>query len=276
LNNTGGVANQTSLSSAISDPISAPLANFNGIPATGFVPPDTAGDVGPNHYVQAVNVQFAIYDKAGTLLVGPSNINSLWVAANTNDACQFNNHGDPVVQYDHLADRWLISQFAIPGPDLHECVAISRTADPVAGGWFLYDFTMSAFPDYPKIGVWPDAYYMGTNAGYPTGHAWAFDRANMLNGNPASVIGFFGFGTFMLPSDLEGPPPPPGTPNIFLRFVDGAEFVGADRLETRELPILHYLRSLLYQTCQLQHLIQTYVGFSFVCHASLSQELPSY
>jgi hypothetical protein len=237
LNNTGGVANQTSLSSAISDPISAPLVNFEGIPATGFVPPDTVGDVGPNHYIQAVNVQFAIYDKAGTLLVGPSNINSLWVAASTNDACQFNNHGDPVVQYDHLADRWLISQFAIPGPDVHECIAISRTADPVTGGWFLYDFTMSAFPDYPKIGVWPDAYYMGTNAGYPTGHAWAFDRANMLNGNPASVIGFFGFGTFMLPSDLEGPSPPPGTPNTFLRFVDGTEFGGADRLEMREFHV---------------------------------------
>lgn len=242
LNNTteggsGRGTNQTGLSSTISDPISAPLVNFDGLPATGFVPPDTVGDVGPNHYIQAVNVQFAIYDKVGTLLVGPSNINSLWVAANTNDACEFNNHGDPVVQYDHLADRWLISQFAIPGPDVHECVAISRTADPVTGGWFLYDFTMSAFPDYPKIGVWPDAYYMGTNAGYPTGHAWAFDRANMLNGNPASVIGFFGFGTFMLPSDLEGPPPPPGTPNIFLRFVDGAEFGGTDRLEMREFHV---------------------------------------
>lgn len=242
LNNTteggsGRGTNQTGLSSTISDPISAPLVNFDGLPATGFVPPDTVGDVGPNHYIQAVNVQFAIYDKVGTLLVGPSNINSLWVAANTNDACEFNNHGDPVVQYDHLADRWLISQFAIPGPDVHECVAISRTADPVTGGWFLYDFTMSAFPDYPKIGVWPDAYYMGTNAGYPTGHAWAFDRANMLNGNPASVIGFFGFGTFMLPSDLEGPPPPPGTPNIFLRFVDGAEFGGTDRLEMREFDV---------------------------------------
>jgi hypothetical protein len=237
LNETGGATNKTGSSSPTSDPISLPLANFDGIPATGIVPPDTVGDVGPNHYIQAVNAQFAIYDKAGTLLVGPSNINSLWVAANTNDACQFNNDGDPIVQYDHLADRWLISQFAIPGPDFHECIAISQTADPVAGGWFLYDFTMSAYPDYPKIGVWPDAYYMGTNAGYPTGHAWAFDRANMLNGNPASVIGFSASGSIMLPSDLEGPPPPPGTPNIFLRFVDGAEFGGADRLEMREFHV---------------------------------------
>jgi Ca2+-binding RTX toxin-like protein len=237
LNQTGATNQTGTSSSSSSDPISAPLANFDGIPATGFVPPDTVGDVGPNHYVQAVNVQFAIYDKAGTLLVGPSNINSLWVAANTNDACQFNNHGDPIVQYDHLANRWLISQFAIPGPDFHECIAISRTSDPVTGGWFLYDFTMSAFPDYPKIAVWPDAYYMGTNAGYPTGHAWAFDRANMLNGNPATVVGFSASGAFMIPSDLEGPPPPAGTPHIFLRFVDGAEFGGVDRLEMRQFHV---------------------------------------
>jgi hypothetical protein len=236
LNKTSAI-NQTGSSSPTSDPISAPLANFDGIPATGFVPPDTVGDVGPNHYVQAVNAQFAIYDKTGRLLVGPSNINSLWVAANTGDACQFNNHGDPIVQYDHLADRWIISQFAVPGPDFHECIAISRTADPVAGGWFLYDFTMSAFPDYPKIGVWPDAYYMGTQANYPLGHAWAFDRANMLNGNPATIIDFSASGSIMLPSDLEGPPPPPGTPNIFLRFVEGAEFGGADRLEMSEFHV---------------------------------------
>jgi hypothetical protein len=235
--NRTGITNQTGSSSTSSDPISAPLANFEGIPASGFLPPDTVGDVGPNHYIQAVNIRFAIYDKAGTLLVGPSNINSLWVAANTNDACEFNNHGDPIVQYDHLADRWLISQFAIPGPDFHECIAISRTADPVAGGWFLYDFTMSAFPDYPKIGVWPDAYYMGTQANYPTGDAWAFDRANMLNGNPATVIGFSASGSIMLPSDLEGPPPSPGTPNIFLRFVEGAEFGGSDRLEMSEFHV---------------------------------------
>ncbi|MDQ3902370.1 MAG: hypothetical protein M3247_01765, partial [Thermoproteota archaeon] len=240
ISNNTMVTNQIGSSSPGSDPISAPLVNFDAIPATGFVPPDIVGDVGPNHYIQAVNVAFAIYDKAGTLLAGPLiPINQLWINANTNDACQFNNDGDPVIQYDHLANRWLISQFAVPpgtnGPtDFHECVAISRTADPVAGGWFLYDFTMSAYPDYPKIAVWPDAYYMGTNAGYPVGHAWAFDRANMLNGNPASVIGFSASGAFMLPSDLEGPPPPSGTPNIFLRFVDGAEFGGADRLQMSE------------------------------------------
>ncbi|MGI0024058.1 MAG: DUF11 domain-containing protein, partial [Nitrososphaera sp.] len=99
---------------------------------------------------------------------------------------------------------------------------------------FLYDFPSTVFPDYPKFGVWPDAYYMGTNAGYPSGHSWAFDRTNMLNGNPATFIRFSVLGAFMLPSDLEGPAPPAGAPNVFMRFVEGAEFGGVDRLQLAE------------------------------------------
>lgn len=227
------------LASALPASFSTPTQNFDGIPATGFLPPDTVGDVGPDHYVQAVNTRFAIFDKTGNTLAGPMNINQLWILADTNDQCEANNDGDPIVQYDHLADRWLVSQFAVPpdtagAGDFHECIAISQTGDPVAGGWFLYDFPSTVFPDYPKFGVWPDAYYMGTNAGYPTGHAWAFDRANMLGGNPATFLRFNVGGAFMLPSDLEGPAPPAGAPNVFMRFVEGAEFGGADRLQLAE------------------------------------------
>ena len=214
--------------------------NFEGIPATGFLPPDTVGAVGPKHYVLAVNTAFAVYDKAGTLLVGPLPINALW--AGFGGACEKQNNGDPIVRYDHLADRWLISQFAIPGPDLHQCVAISRTGDPVAGGWYLYDFptidTASGafvFPDYPKIGVWPDAYYMGTQRGFPNGglDVWAFDRERMLAGLPAGQVQFHvrAPSLFLIPSDLNGAPPPAKTPNTFARHVDGQRFGGTDRLE---------------------------------------------
>jgi uncharacterized repeat protein (TIGR01451 family) len=225
--------------SAITASLSTPSQNFDGIQATGFLPPDTVGDVGPSNYVQAVNTQFAIFDKNGNTLAGPMSINQLWILADTNDMCEANNDGDPIVQYDHLADRWLVSQFAVPpdtagAGDFHECIAISQTSDPVAGGWFLYDFQSNVFPDYPKFGVWPDAYYMGTNAGYPTGHAWAFDRINMLAGSPATFIRFNVGGAFMLPSDLEGPAPPPGASNVFMRFVEGAEFGGVDRLQLAE------------------------------------------
>lgn len=229
---------------AMAPEVAAPVAgvNFEGIPATGVLPPDTVGDVGPNHYIQMVNSAFAIYDKAGSLLAGPTLIKSLW--SQFGGPCESENDGDPIVRYDHLADRWLLSQFAVPGgaQGLHECIAISRTADPIAGGWFLYDFPtvdgatgQPVFPDYPKIGVWPDAYYMGTQRGFPNSglDVWAFDRASMLAGAPAGLVQFSvpRPSLFLMPADLDGPPPPAGTPNFFARQVDGDRFGGGDRLE---------------------------------------------
>jgi hypothetical protein len=216
-------------------------ASFDGIPATGFLPPDVAGAVGPDHYILMVNVAFAIYDKQGNLLVGPSPINALW--SGFGGPCSTNNNGDPIVRYDHLADRWLMSQFALPGgaAGLHECVAISRTADPVAGGWFLYDFPMQdatgafVFPDYPKIGVWPDGYYMGTQRGFPGGglDVWSFEREKMLVGAAARTVHFFVSppSLFLLPADVDGPAPPTGSPEFYGRQIDGARFGGASRFE---------------------------------------------
>jgi hypothetical protein len=211
-------------------PTGSPLA-FDGIPATGWSPPDTVGDVGPNHYIQMVNISFAIYDKSGTLLAGPSPINALW--AGFGGACEANNNGDPIVRYDHLADRWMLTQFAIFAS--RQCIAISRTSDPVAGGWYLYDFPTPGTPDYPKITVWPDGYYMGTQRGFPGGglDVYVFDRVKMLAGLPAGQVQFFvaAPSLFLQPSDLDGPSPPTGAPNVFVRHVDGDQFGGADRLE---------------------------------------------
>ncbi len=214
--------------------VAATLApvSFDGIPATGWVPPDTVGDIGPDHYVQAVNISLAIYDRSGNLLVGPSPINALW--AGFGGPCATNNNGDPIVRYDHLADRWLVSQFAL-GVNF-QCIAISRTPDPVAGGWYLYAFPTPGFPDYPKIGVWPDGYYMGTQRGFVGGglDVYAFDRIRMLNGLPAGAVQFFvpAPSLFLQPSDLDGPAPATGTPNFFVRHVDRDQFGGpSDRLE---------------------------------------------
>jgi hypothetical protein len=218
-----------------------PGMNFDGIPATGVLPPDTVGDVGPDHYIQMVNSAFSIFDKSGNLLAGPTLINGLW--SGFGGPCETLNNGDPIVRYDHLADRWLLSQFALPGGNqgFFECVAVSRTADPVSGGWFLYAFPTTdadgqpVFPDYPKIGVWPDAYYMGTQRSFPGGglDVWAFERDQMLMGAPAGLVQFSipAPSLFLMPSDLDGSPPPAGTPNFFLRQVDGERFGGNDRLE---------------------------------------------
>jgi PKD domain len=218
-----------------------PERSFEGIDQTLF-PPDPNGDVGPNHYIQMVNSRFQVYDKQGNALLldtsgnpAPRAINQLW--KNFGGLCETTNRGDPVVLYDPIADRWLLSQFAFdtvgsnpptPIPPYEECIAVSRTGDPVAGGWNLYDFNVqnSKFPDYPHFGVWPDAYYMSTRqTGGLGGGNYAFDRAAMLAGQPASFI-YFDTNVApynnerLVPTDLDGSTPPPaGEPNPFLRIV---------------------------------------------------------
>ena len=193
-------------------------------------PPDTVGDVGPNHYVQMVNLLMAIYDKNGNQLVAPFDYSALWNPVSQPN-CYNNNNGDPIVLYDHLADRWLISYMAWPGP-YYECIAISQTGDPT-GAWWTYEFLYSNTKpnDYPKLGVWPDGYYMSVNQFDATTGAWSgagvcvFERSKMLNGQLASMQCFnlgnnpatFYYGG-LLPSDLDGPAPPAGTPNYFAAF----------------------------------------------------------
>jgi len=200
--------------------------NFDGVGVSNGAPPDTNGRVGPNHYVQWVNTRFAIYSKTGTLLYGPADGKTLWQSLG--GTCAIHNDGDPIAQYDLMADRWVLTQFTAPTPDgSHQCVAVSKTGDPL-GQYFLYDFHTSStdFVDYPHWGVWPDSYYMtghlfslATN-GFDTQGVFAFDRAAMLAGLPArfqfgTLSGFFG----ALPSDLDSlTPPPAGSPNYFVAF----------------------------------------------------------
>lgn len=188
-----------------------------------IVPPDTNGDVGRNHYVQWNNLLYEVFDKSGNSILGPRAGNSLWTGFG--GICEENNDGDPIVLYDHLADRWVVSQFAI-GADGHQCVAVSATGDPT-GTYHRYDFVVSPgdFNDYPKLGVWPDGYYLTANefgASFNGMIAVVFERDQMLAGNPARMIKFGPFGQFFsaLPSDLDGVAPPTGTPNTFIMSWD--------------------------------------------------------
>jgi hypothetical protein len=217
---------------------STPNPNFEGISnINGVAPADPVGAVGPNHFIQMVNLSFEIFDKQGNSLAGPVNINSLW--SGFGGACQTQNNGDPYILYDHLADRWVLSQFAIPNgfatPPTHQCVAVSRTGDPVSGGFFLYDFTFNFGHDYPKLGLWPDGYYLSSQRGFPGGslNAVVLDRANMLNGKPATFQAF-ALGPpalIILPSSLDGRSPPLRSPAFFARHVDGGLWGGVDRVE---------------------------------------------
>jgi hypothetical protein len=217
--------------------------NFNGIGNPNRIPPDTVIDVGPNHIIEMVNTRFQIFDKTGASLVGPLAINSLWTAAGLNNNCAQRNDGDPIVLYDHLADRWVLSQFAVPNgagtPPTFECVAVSQTANPAAGTWFLYQFQFNNAFDYPKLGVWPTGYFMSSQRGFP-GNAttprldvYALDRATMLTGGAVTPIQFTinGPSLILLPSDLDGPAPPAGTPAFYARHVDGNQWGGTDRID---------------------------------------------
>lgn len=203
------------------------ILNFEGINnVNGVLPPDTEGAVGKNHYVQVVNLSFAIYNKNGTLNSGPFNTNTLWTGFG--GPCENDNSGDAIFMYDEFAERWVLTQFAV-GTGQAVCFAVSTTDDPT-GTYYLYQVDTQRFPDYFKLGVWPDpdnnAYFMGTNSGFQGQYdVYAMDRANMLAGLPARPVQYFqSYPNLMMPADIDGTTPPPaGTPELFYTIRDGGE-----------------------------------------------------
>src|SRR5262249_43176880 len=142
--------------------IPAPIISFDGNSnLCGCSPPDPNGAVGPNHVVTMANLHFQIFNKSGQSLFGPAANNTLW--SGFGGGCQVQNAGDPVVLYDQLADRWLLSQFTSSAPYL-QCVALSQTNDPTGSyyRWAILVGNGNNFGDYPKAGMWPDAYYFST------------------------------------------------------------------------------------------------------------------
>jgi hypothetical protein len=200
---------------------------FTGF-AVNSAPPDTNGQVGPNHYVQIVNSAFAIFNKSGTKLYGPAATKTLW--SGFGGGCQTNNDGDATVVYDRQADRWIISQFSVSTTPYLQCVAVSTTPDPT-GSYYRYAFQYTNFPDYPKMGVWPDAYYETFNLFNAAGTVFygpelcAYDRAKMLTGAAATQQCFTLSNAFggVLPSNVDSAQaPPPGSPNYLMDFATNA------------------------------------------------------
>ena len=211
---------------------SAPVATGLGFDGIGvglgsysprYAPPDTTGAVGATQYVQWVNTDLAVFDKAtGALASGfPKPGNSLFQGLG--GACAASNDGDPVVQYDKQANRWVLSQFAVPGgtAGYWQCVAVSATSD-ATGAYYTYAFPYTQFNDYPKMGVWPDGYYvtfnMFTNT-FQGAKLCAYDRASMLAGQPANQQCFQLSSSYggVLPADLDGAAlPPAGAPNYLV------------------------------------------------------------
>ncbi len=238
-------------------PMPAPSHNFAGLTSTDSctggqcgagIPPDPNGDVGPSHYIQAVNSAFAIYNKAGTLLASFTE-DSLWsTSVPGGGACNGNSQGDPVVIYDALANRWILTNFAFafdlsgnPVSPFYQCLAVSKTSDPVSGGWYLYAIRtdtgstgqppLNTINDYPKFGIWTDCLYFSANGflmpaeTFNGGEFGSFSRSDMYAGLP--LTGSLGFAASttdfftMIPSNLSAPGaagvPPAGTPNYFVQ-----------------------------------------------------------
>jgi hypothetical protein len=209
----------------------------NGTYNGGYVlPPDTNGAVGPNNYVQAINLMVEVFDKGSGKMTAAEPLSSLFGGILSN--CGLFADGDPEVLYDRQADRWLVSEIAGSPPFVpyEQCVAVSTSSDP-AGSYHIYELPMpnGYLNDYPKFGIWPDAYYMSANFfngnTFVGAGVFAWDRQAMLAGqSPVNVVYFnlggspstanlFGF----LPSNLVGTTPPPaGEPDHFAVLTSAA------------------------------------------------------
>jgi hypothetical protein len=192
---------------------------------TGLImPPDTQGDVSPEYYVQAVNNVTTIFDRDGNILQGPFNTSDFWSGFPDGSGGYFDetNDGDPIILWDEEAQRWMVSQFAVPHTDgnMYELIAISQTSDP-RGSYFRYAFQYQYMPDYPKFGIWTDGYYCGYNAfdgNTSMGiYVSAFERDEMLVGNPSARVVTFNdlseFAVFPVDTDVL---PANGTPCYFM------------------------------------------------------------
>jgi len=213
-------------------PVSASIGlNFDGIPnsANGTltgIPSDSNLSVGDTQLVETINTAYEVYDKAtGKSFFPAQQISTIFTGMPglCGQGVTFF-FTDPIVLYDKIAGRWIISIVAANTSFStgNECIAVSATSD-ATGRYHRYAFRFGNdnFNDYPKLAVWPDAYYASYNLFTPTSAsalACAYDRFAMMAGKHTSVICFDNPSEFsFLPSDLDGSNlPPSGEPNFYV------------------------------------------------------------
>ena len=223
---------------APSAPAPSPSASFLGLDFANWGaghPPDTNGDVGPTYFIETVNTSIGIYDKSTGTRVAAFTFNSLMHEGEFGNLCDTSNDGDPVVLYDSFEDRWVISDFAfqtdaggvIDPPGVFQCFAVSKSGDPVSGGWNFYSInTTGGLGDYPKLGVWPDGIYMSVNLfndalnAFFNPRLYALNKAQMYAGAPSVQVVTFDAPSAeftILPANarLQTGTPPAGSPNYF-------------------------------------------------------------
>lgn len=153
-----------------------PSVNVEGInrQQSGSGVPDPNGDVSDQYYLQTVNsTLLQVYDLNGNKIGQPFLANTIWQQVG------FSSAGDPIVLFDNEAGRWFLTEFPSSNRVL---IAVSDTGDPL-GSWTAYAFSTPRFPDYPKYGIWSNAYVLSTNeGGGGTLKFYAIDRHAILNG----------------------------------------------------------------------------------------------
>ena len=166
------------------NPIGSPilLSDYQGIirgDATSWsYPPDSCGAAGPDHFVEVVNRNFAVYDKS----TGEELINILL------GAFLPESNGDPRVLYDQYSDRWFV---IVCDFNTKIFLAVSNSDDPT-GSWFKCSFVVSEgsdagkWPDYPTLGVDEDgiytaAYMIGGSSGMSI---FALEKAPLIAEDP--------------------------------------------------------------------------------------------
>ncbi len=216
------------------------LQNFAGQDSGAF-PPDANGDVNDNYYFQVVNTTYAIYDKNGNLLAGPSDLNTIFDSSLPGAGY---NDGDPIVLWDEQAGKWFYAEFSVSGSNDYMLIAVSQTDDP-RGNWWSWSFDVDDMPDYMKFGIWQDGYYMATNTSNGN-DVYVFERSKMITGDPnPAMIGFDNpnrpntFDGFhcILPVDNDGAWAPAGTPGQFITVVDDDQSNPADELWLYQLNV---------------------------------------
>jgi len=222
-----------------SAPAPPTISNFDGLDFLNWGaghPPDTVGDVGPAYYIQAINTSIGIYRKSDSVRVAAFTFNTLMSLGSFGNLCDTDNFGDPVILYDSFEDRWIITDFAfqlvggnvVSPPGEFQCFAVSKTGDPVTGGWNYFSLNITdALGDYPKLGIWTDGIYMSANmfsfvgGVFQNPRVWALNKAQMYAGSPTVQVVSFNAPAAdftVLPSNarLQTGTPPPGTPNYFV------------------------------------------------------------
>lgn len=227
----------------------APIANFDGLDFATFgstYPPDANGDVGPVYFVQAINSSIGIFRKSDGVRVAAFTLDTFMSQGSFGNLCDTNNRGDAVVLYDTFEDRWVITDIAltvdgsgnvISPPGAFQCFAVSKTGDPVSGGWNYYSIPIAGgVNDSPKLGIWTDGIYMSGNLlnlqapnAYIAPRVYALNKAQMYAGLPSVQIVSFDAPSAdfsLLPSNarLQTGTPPAGTPNYYVsswQFLNG-------------------------------------------------------